>query len=145
MFINRFMWFQRVIKHFIIELGNYRLTTLYVSFLVLTFQVRLVRAQLLLHRPLHFNIITRLIDVNTYERTSENDGAVIAHQSNWSASEMGGWAVIISNYYLLKSHNNWDLLNWNAFAHQRATQLKCALKPIGGCAQKKEARHLECT
>lgn len=25
-----------------------------------------------------------------------------------------GGVVIISNYYLLKSHNNWDLLNWKA-------------------------------
>lgn len=41
--------------------------------------------------------------------------AVIAHQSPrfWHRREKceGGWAAIISNYYLLKSHNNWDLLN----------------------------------
>lgn len=51
-----------------------------------------------------------------------------------------GWAAIISNYYLLKSHNNWDLLNWKMPSlalrvHFICWRLNCALEGV-------KAKHL---
>lgn len=70
------------------------------------------------------------------------DRASINHFWRYKAREVDRGAVIISNYYLLKSHNNWDLLNRFA-SNQNATQLKCALAIISSWKHTKEW-HLEC-
>lgn len=126
------MWISKSHKAEILKLYTLRVHFIKVV-LTLSRETRLVRAELLLP-PLHIS-------------ASQSALAEIGRINQATSELYGGGAglAIISNYYLLKSHNNWDLLNWNAFRASTASNWNVQWKLISIAWRRTKAKHLECT
>lgn len=114
---------EHIIKQFIIPFASLHVSKRWRSFD--TWGSR-VRAKLLL--VFHLFFTPQTVNNQSDGQWSRDQSTALTDSYGWEKEAGGGWAEIISNYYLLKSHNNWDL--WkpkSAFAFQ----LKCALAIIG--------------